>query len=129
MHALIVDDSAAARKLAEVLLEQALDTLGVERAIETVESGVEALKILARGDVDVLLVDLHMPGLTGLEVLSFYRQSVPENAGIAIVASSQISADDRARAIRGGASGVLEKPVTEADLSAVLAPWAEGLRR
>lgn len=110
MRALIVDDSPAARELGLLSLEAALQELSLDLPVEVAENGAAALKVIAGGDVAVLLVDLHMPDLHGLEVLSFWRQRRPEGA-LAFIVSTQVSPRDQEKALEQGAAGFLEKPV------------------
>ncbi len=120
MRALIVDDSPAARELGTLALEAALEELGLSLPVQVAENGAAALKVIAGGDVTVLLVDLHMPDLHGLEVLSFWQQRRPEGAR-AFIVSTQVSPRDHEKAIEQGASSFLEKPVTKDSLVTALA--------
>lgn len=93
--------------------------LGFDWAVEEAGSGIEALRVLANADVDVLIVDLHMPDMTGLEVLAFWRtRSVGQRA---LVVSTDVSVRDREKALAGGAFSILEKPVTGEALAEALA--------
>lgn len=120
MRALIVDDSPAARELGLLVLEAALEELGLPLPVVVAENGAAALKVIAGGDVGVLLVDLHMPDLHGLEVLSFWQQRRPAGAR-AFVVSTQVSARDHEKALEQGASRFLEKPVSKEALQEALA--------
>lgn len=120
MRALIVDDSPTAREQARSALEGAMDDLGLAFPVDVAESGVEALRILASTDVSLLVLDLHMPDIHGLDVLSFWKQREGEKKGRAVIVSTAVSARDREKALQSGASGFLEKPVTPAALRAVL---------
>ena len=110
MRCLIVDDSPTARAQARAALEDAEAKVGIDFAIEEAGSGVEALRALASNVVDVLIVDLHMPDMTGLEVLAFWRQR--GNGTRAVVVSTDVSARDREKALESGAFRFLEKPIT-----------------
>lgn len=116
--ALIVDDSPAARALARSALEAAADALGVSFEVEEAGSGVEALRALASSSPMVVIVDLHMPDMTGLEVLSFWRKR--GGGPRALIVSTDVSARDREKATELGAHAFLEKPVTVAALTAAL---------
>jgi CheY-like chemotaxis protein len=121
MRALIVDDSPAARAQARSALEDALETLGLEMDVDEAGSGVEALRALASHDVDVLVVDLHMPDMTGLEVLAFWRKRGYGKR--AVVVSTDVSSRDKEKALESGAHRCLEKPV----LGTALKEALEGL--
>jgi CheY-like chemotaxis protein len=118
MRALIVDDSPTARAQARAALEDAQSHLGLALDVLEAGSGVEALRALASDAVDLLIVDLHMPDMTGLEVLAFWRQ---RGAGArAVVVSTDVSARDREKALESGAFRFLEKPVTAEVLAEAL---------
>ena len=120
MHALIVDDSPSARELARVVLEDAFDLHDLEFEIEIVDGGMAALKAIATEEVMLLVCDLHMPDLQGLEVVSFWKERAPEN-GLALIVTTAVSEKDRERALQVGAAGLLDKPFS-AD---ALAPFLE----
>ena len=69
-HALIVDDSSAVRAFVRASLEDA----GFAR-VEEAETGFEALRLLASNTFDVVIVDVNMPDINGLELLAFMRRS------------------------------------------------------
>ena len=126
MRALIVDDSQAARETARCALEDALAALGADLPITVVSNGVEGLKEIAAGDVRVLLIDLHMPDLHGLEVLSFWKQRQPSGGGRALIVTTEVSERDRTKALEAGAYALIEKPVTDAALEQALADFLGG---
>jgi CheY-like chemotaxis protein len=119
MRALIVDDSPTARAQARSALEDAMAQMGVAWSVDEAGSGVEALRALASNDIDVLIVDLHMPDMTGLEVLAFWKSR--PNGKRALVVSTDVSTRDREKALDGGAHRFLEKPVTGEGLAEALA--------
>lgn len=118
LQALIVDDSTAARALARSALEGAADELGLSFEIEEASCGVEALRALTLATQAVVIVDLHMPDMTGLEVLSFWRQR--GGGARAVIISTEVSARDREKALELGAHALLEKPVTVGAMMEVL---------
>jgi CheY-like chemotaxis protein len=69
-HILIADDQDDARQALVALLQGMLDA-----QIEVARDGAEALQQLMAQPFDLSLLDVHMPGLTGLEVLGQLRQS------------------------------------------------------
>ena len=114
MKILIVDDQSAAREMVRSTLAQVCMDRDLEAEIETVESGLLALKHLTQNDVTVLVCDLHMPDLTGMDVLKFWAERLEEREGhgVAVVASTMASARDKEKAMALGAIGVWEKPIT-----------------
>jgi two-component system chemotaxis response regulator CheY len=120
MLALIVDDSPTARAQARIALDDAASALGLALDVEEANGGVEALRILATCEVDVLLVDLHMPDVHGLDVLSFWRHRSPAGARLAVVVSTQVSDRDRGKALEHGAVSFVDKPVSVAAITTAL---------
>lgn len=118
LPALIVDDSPAARALARAALEGAAEALGLALDVEEAGSGMEALRALTAATQAVVILDLHMPDMTGLEVLSFWRQR--GGGARAIIVSTEVSPRDREKAHELGAHALLEKPVTVEALTEVL---------
>lgn len=124
LKALIVDDSPAARAQARAALDAAQGALGLALAVDEAGSGVEAIRMLASDDIALLIVDLHMPDMTGLEVLRFWRGR-PGGAGRrALVVTTDVSARDKGKALEGGAHGCLEKPVSSASVTDALRGFA-----
>lgn len=121
MRALIVDDSAAARTQARVALDEVADRLSLDFDVDEAAGGVEALRVLASSDVDVLLVDLHMPGVHGLDVLSFWARRPGQAGRRAVVISTQVSPRDRDKALEHGRVSFIDKPITIDALAAALA--------
>jgi CheY-like chemotaxis protein len=124
MHALIVDDSPTARTLARIALDEAATAAGVDFDVDEADGGIEALRVLASSDVDLLIVDLHMPGIHGLEVLAFWHRRGGRAFRQAIVVSTQVSGRDREKALELGTVHFVEKPVSSAAIAAVLASVA-----
>lgn len=109
-HVLVVDDSGPAR----LLIRQALDGWArrTGRRVEVVEAenGFEALRELPRATFDLVLTDVNMPTLSGLELIRMIRAR-PEQGGLPVVAvSTERDAEDAARARKAGADGYLGKP-------------------
>ena len=123
MLALIVDDSPTARAQARVALDEAAGGLGLNLDVDEAEGGVEALRILATSDVDVLIVDLHMPDVHGLEVLSFWRRRHRDGARLAIVVSTQVSERDRSKALEHGPVFFVDKPVSFTTIAQALSSF------
>lgn len=109
VRALIVDDSAVMRKIVERSLRQAgLDPLLVREA----GTGVEGLEVLRAGGVDLILTDINMPAMDGLE---FVRQIRAQNLapGVPVVMITTESSEEHVKqAIQAGARGYIRKPFT-----------------
>lgn len=119
MRALIVDDSPTARAQARSAVEDAQARLGLTLEVEEAGNGMEALRALASEHIDILIVDLHMPDMTGLEVLAFWKTRKEKSR--AIVVSTDVSPRDREKALEAGAFRFLEKPVTTDAMAEALA--------
>jgi two-component system chemotaxis response regulator CheY len=109
IRALIVDDSSVMRKIVERSLRQAgLDPLIVYEA----GSGTEGLDVLRGKQVDLILSDINMPSMDGLE---FLRQIREQNLapGIPVVMITTESSEEHVKqAITAGAQGYIRKPFT-----------------
>ena len=109
IRALIVDDSSVMRKIVERALRQAgLDPLVVHEA----GSGTEGLELLRARQVDLILSDINMPSMDGLE---FLRQIRAQNLapGIPVVMITTASSEEHVtQAIQAGAQGYIRKPFT-----------------
>jgi two-component system, chemotaxis family, chemotaxis protein CheY len=109
VRTLIVDDSSVMRKIVERSLRQAgLDPLVVFEA----GSGTEGLEILKGKQVDLILSDINMPSMDGLE---FLRQIRAQNLapGVPVVMITTESSEEHVRqAIAAGAQGYIRKPFT-----------------
>ena len=103
---LIVDDHAVVRAgFSSVLRRQ----LGLE-VVGSVPSGAEALTFLARCPVDVLLLDLHMPGMSGIETLLALQGLSCSAQGHRPV---ELEPDEEiCRAVEAGAKGYLRKDIS-----------------
>jgi two-component system chemotaxis response regulator CheY len=109
VRTLIVDDSSVMRKIVERSLRQAgLDPLVVYEA----GSGIEGLDLLKAQKVDLILSDINMPSMDGLE---FLRQLRAQNLapGVPVVMITTESSEEHVKqAILAGAQGYIRKPFT-----------------
>ena len=104
--ALIIDDN---RQTADAL-HQMLDVLGVEARVAYGSS--PAITLLQTMTPHLVLLDINMPGLDGLEILSFLRRE-PRLAPIpVIVITSDDQPETRDRVLKDGATAILIKPAT-----------------
>src|SRR3990170_7260499 len=117
MRVLVVDDEEAFR----ILMESELGRVGF--SVECVKSGEEALGALAAQDFEVVLLDLKMPGLGGMETLKRMRE-----AGVAaevIILTGHPDIDDAIQAMKLGAYDYLTKPARLAEVEELLKRAAE----
>ena len=109
IRALIVDDSSVMRKIIDRTLRQA----GLE--LETVyeaSTGSEALELLQNRQVHLILSDINMPSMDGLEFLNQLRsRNLATNTPIVMI-TTESSAEHVKKAILAGARGYIRKPFT-----------------
>jgi two-component system chemotaxis response regulator CheY len=108
MKVLIVDDSADIRSLIRVILESKGHTVAGEA-----EDGPGALKAFAELRPDMVLLDIIMPGMSGVEVLEEIRKLDPEARVIMVTAVEQDRVNRRLLLL--GASGIIYKPFAPGD--------------
>lgn len=109
-HVLVVDDSGPARLLIRQALEAWARRSGQRVEVVEAENGFEALRELPRTPFDLVLTDVNMPTLSGLELIRMIRAR-PEQKGLPVVAvSTERDAEDAERASRAGADAYLGKP-------------------
>jgi len=105
-HLLIVDDSSTIRRM----VRASLTPLSLE-VIEAA-SGLEAIEQLAVGSVQLMVLDLNMPDMHGLEVLGFVRANRRFQQLPVIVLTTRDDEASRTAAIAAGATRYLTKPFT-----------------
>ena len=115
-HALIVDDSSAVRAFVRASLEES----GFAR-VDEAETGFEALRLLAANSFDVVIVDVNMPDINGLELLAFMKKSPRQQSARRILISTQAGGPDTERAAQLGADAFLAKPFEVGELLGLLA--------
>jgi len=113
---LVVDDSAAMRAYVRSALE------GEAEDVEVVEaaSGFDALRLLPRGRFDMVITDINMPDINGLELLRFVRDSEHTRDVVVLIISTQGSERDKERGLKLGANAFLSKPFTPEALREVV---------
>lgn len=100
---LIVDDSITTRTLEKSVLE----AVGYE--VEVATDGVDALQRLERGRFDLMLSDVQMPRMDGIELVTQVRASERHRGLPIVLVSSLAGEDDRKRGLRAGADAYLDK--------------------
>ena len=103
---LLAEDDAANRHVLTRLLERSGLT------VTAVENGRQAVEAVADTDFDMVLLDINMPEMDGLEATRTIRAMPPEQANVPIVAvTSEVTESTLADMRRAGFNGCLEKPV------------------
>lgn len=119
---LIVDDNAANLKLARVLLA----TEGY--LVSTALNASEALEAIAAARPDLILMDLQLPGVDGLELTRQLKKR-PDTRDIVIIAlTAYAMIGDEARAIGAGCDGYVTKPIDTRTLPGYLSRWLQRTR-
>ena len=115
---LVVDDERNVRATLKSVLEDEGYKVG------TVSSGEEALKAATRGSPDLILLDIWLPGMDGMEVLEQLGSS--DNESVVVMISGHGSVESAVRATKLGAFDFIEKPLS---LDRVLLVVANGLKQ
>src|ERR1700738_4152696 len=118
----LADDHAVVRRGLQAVLEQERDFSIVGVAFD----GLEAVRVTEQVKPDVVVLDLMMPGLSGLEVLRILRERSPRTR--IVILSMHGSRAFVARALQSGATGYVLKDSTEEDLSPAVREAAAGRR-
>jgi len=118
LHVLVADDHPTNLIVVRMMLEQ----LGID--ISTVVNGAEAVEAASQAPYDVILMDMQMPVMDGLEAVRRIRQheaSLGAHRTPILMLSANAGADHRDESRLAGADGHVAKPITLASLTAALA--------
>lgn len=107
MSVLIVDDEVELRKSVISILGISIPEITFQ--ITEASNGKEALEIFETGDFDLVLMDVRMPEMNGLEALKLIKESDPRTFVVIMTAHSNLQ--DAIHAIKDGAYDYVEKPV------------------
>jgi two-component system CheB/CheR fusion protein len=103
---LLVEDHEVARTTTAQLLE------AEGASVQTAETGREAIRLLATGQHDVLLLDLNLPDFDGTEILKSLQQAKPARLHCLLVVSGDVRPERIAEVKELGAHDLLPKPVS-----------------
>ncbi len=123
-HILVVDDESAIR----YSITKTLQRVGYQ--VESASSGEEALEMMGKQHYDVVLTDIRMPGISGVELLARVKEEAPE--AIVILLTGYASLDTAVESLRLGAHDYLIKPSSSQDIRDSVARGierAQNLRR
>lgn len=109
MDVLIVDDSAAIRKILQRVLRQTEMPIG---NILEAGDGIEALALLEQQSVGLILSDINMPNMDGLEMLGKIKNMDAYKAVPVIMITTEGNQNKVMEAVNLGASGYVRKPFT-----------------
>jgi CheY-like chemotaxis protein len=89
--------------------------------VRAASNGGEAVDLFRHGEFDLILMDLQMPEMDGLEATAAIRQSEKDNSRVPIYAfTAHAMAGDREKCLAAGMDGYLSKPVKLDDLVALV---------
>jgi CheY-like chemotaxis protein len=102
---LVADDKATSRELVRTVLEK------IGYAVVEASDGIEALKYARESKPDLIILDLHMPGLDGFGVIAELRRDREFAATPVMALTASAMQGDRERALSAGFTGYLSKPI------------------
>jgi signal transduction histidine kinase/DNA-binding response OmpR family regulator/uncharacterized protein (UPF0297 family) len=114
LRILLAEDNAVNQKLALRLLSQ------MGHGAEVAADGAQAIAALEAGDFDVVLMDVQMPELDGLEATRRIRASWPERTIHIVAMTANAMAGDREACLAAGMNDYISKPIRPAELAAAL---------
>lgn len=119
---LVAEDNEINALLTRTLLEH------TGHEVRLARNGAEAVAALesdTEGEIDIVLMDLHMPGLDGFEATARIRSLETHHAALPIIAlTANAMTDDRQACLDAAMDDYLSKPVAAEELAAALARWA-----
>ena len=110
MRILIAEDEVATAKALKLLLEKA------KYSVDIVHNGNDAWSYISSDTYEVIVLDIMMPGMTGLEVLSLIRKNHITTPVLMLTAKAEI--EDRVAGLEAGADDYLPKPFATSELIA-----------
>ena len=118
LRILVAEDSPTMREVARVLLERA------GYIVDVAANGAEAVQCAAIGHYALILMDINMPRLNGVEATAMIRALGERTESVPILAMTAEQGQDRIEDIlEAGMNGYLNKPFGRAQLLAAIAPW------
>jgi len=110
-NVLIVEDSKAIRSLIRIALEEAGGFFAQEAG-----NGFEALRTLPTRKFDLIITDINMPDINGLELIGFVKANTAYQNIPLIIVSTEKTEQDRNRGMALGAAAYIVKPFKKEDL-------------
>lgn len=123
LRVLVVEDNAVNRLVIRKVL------LGLQCDVTMCEDGFSAVKRVETGDFDIVLMDVQMPGIDGLETARRIRRLGSAGLDLPIIAvTASAMAEDRARCAEAGMNGFMPKPISIETLEKTLLQFLPGTR-
>jgi two-component system sensor histidine kinase RpfC len=123
LRVLVAEDNATNRKIIAQILEHG----GFDVTIAT--SGTQAVETLRDAEFDLLILDKHMPGMSGMEVAAHYAQTQGENAAPMIMLTAEATAEAMQQCREAGMQAFLTKPIDPAMLFETIGALTSSMRR
>lgn len=114
-YILIVEDSATTRALIRAVIDEMGDFAIVEAG-----SGFEALKLLPTREFNLVITDINMPDINGLELIHFIKTNPRYTHIPLIIVSTERSEEDKKRGMALGAMAYVTKPFKAHELQEVI---------
>lgn len=115
LRILVVEDSSSMRALIATTVEELTDSEVVQAA-----NGFEALKLLPSRRFDVVITDINMPEINGLEIVNFIKANETYRKIPVIIVTTEAAAADRDKGLALGAAAYVTKPFEPEDLKAIV---------
>lgn len=125
-NVLIVDDSSTIRKIIRRSIQQA--DLEIDNVLEAGD-GIEALDLLRQQKIHVVLTDINMPNMDGVQLLSEMKSQEPWKNIAVLMITTEARADAVVDAAQKGAVGYIKKPFTPVEIHDQLLPILKTLPR
>jgi PAS domain S-box-containing protein len=123
LRLLLVEDNPANQKLATYILQDR------GHVVEIAGDGHEALRLTERNRYDLILMDIQMPGMTGLEATAAIRKRESGGSRVPIVAmTAHAMRDDRERCLAAGMDGYLSKPFDACEMINLVESLSSGVQ-
>lgn len=115
---LIVEDSPTMRSL----IRSAISMMG-DYAVVEAENGFEALRLLPKYSISMVITDINMPDINGLELINFIRSNKNYKGLPLVIISTEGSEKDRKKGLSLGADAYLVKPFIPKDLQDLISKF------
>ena len=110
MRVRIAEDEVATAKAIKLLLEKA------KYSVDIVHNGIDAWDYISSNSYEVIVLDIMMPGMSGIEVLTLMRKNHYSTPVLMLTAKSEV--EDRVAGLEAGADDYLPKPFATSELLA-----------
>jgi len=114
---LIVEDSATTRAMIKAVIED----MGEDFTALEANTGFEALRLLPQEQIDLIITDINMPDVNGLELINFVKSNPNYRHIPIIIVTTERSMEDKERGLALGASAYVTKPFRTEELQDAIA--------